>query len=84
MVPIWEDRPQPLATVYRRSACLPAVAAVLVSGQRRMTDLLDALQVLTMPAAEVSRHDPQGASFFNVNTPADLAAAERFLAQSGP
>jgi molybdopterin-guanine dinucleotide biosynthesis protein A len=56
---------------------LPTVTRLLGAGERRMTALLDALTVETIPEAEWRRLDPSGASVRNVNRPGDLAVAGR-------
>lgn len=78
-VPRWAGLPQPLLAVYRR-ACLPHVAAALAQGQRRLQDPLDALRVRWVREKELRGLDPEGRSFLNVNTPADLREAEALLA----
>lgn len=77
VVAIATDRgPEPLLAAYRRRV-LPKVTRLLGAGERRMTALLDALTVETIPEAEWRRLDPSGASVRNVNWPADLAVAGR-------
>ena len=73
----WEY--EPLHAVYSRS-CLPAVEAALAAGKGRMISFLDDVRVHVVEENELARFDPDGRSFFNVNTPADLAQAEAWLA----
>ena len=78
-VPRWNDRLQPLCAVYS-AACLPAIEASLAAGQKRMISFHDQVRVKVIEEAVVARFDPEGLSFFNLNTPEDLARAERLLA----
>lgn len=80
VVPYWEDRFQPLHAVYRRSV-LPLLAAQLERGELRPVYLFDKVRTLTIGADEIRRFDPEGLSFFNMNTPADYQAALMCWAQ---
>lgn len=72
---------EPLHALYRRS-CLPAIAARLAAGERRVQCFLPDVRVRAVTVDEIVRFDPTGLSFFNVNTPDDwrqaleLAAAQ--------
>ena len=72
VVPVSADRPQPLVACYR-----PSVAAsadrVLASGQRSLRALLDVIRVDWMTEPQWRALDPQGLSFMDVDSPADLA-----------
>jgi molybdopterin-guanine dinucleotide biosynthesis protein A len=71
---------EPLQAVYSKR-CLPAVQAALRRGDRRVTSFYPGLNLHTVEGPELDRLDPEGLSFFNVNTPEDLREAERILAQ---
>ena len=71
---------EPLHAVYSKG-CLPALEAALQHGERRMISFFPSLNLHTVEQEEIDRLDPQGLSFFNVNTPEDLRKAERILAQ---
>jgi molybdopterin-guanine dinucleotide biosynthesis protein A len=71
---------EPLHAVYRR-ACLPAIEAALASEDRRVISFFPRVLVLKVEGAELERLDPDGRSFFNVNTPQDLVEAERLIAE---
>jgi molybdopterin-guanine dinucleotide biosynthesis protein A len=79
VVPWRKGRFEPLLAVYRRETCLPALRLVLDQGQRRLIDFFPQVQVLKVSDAELSKLDPEGISFFNINTPEDLATAETML-----
>jgi molybdenum cofactor guanylyltransferase len=74
VVPYWEERYQPLHAVYRRGV-LPLLAGQLDRGELRPVHLFDKVRTLKIGADEVRRFDPEGLSFFNMNTPADYDAA---------
>jgi molybdopterin-guanine dinucleotide biosynthesis protein A len=79
IVPRVDGYPQGLLAIYRRT-CLGPVRASLEAGQRRVIGFYDRMRVLTVDEADYAPHDPHGLSFFNVNTPEDLAAARQHLA----
>jgi molybdopterin-guanine dinucleotide biosynthesis protein A len=76
VVPRWQGSLEPLHAVYARS-CVGAIRQVLRTGGQRMTDLLNTLSLRVIEEETIARFDPEGWSFFNVNTPEDLALAER-------
>ncbi len=82
VVPRRRGELEPLHAVYARS-CLPAVEAALAAGERRMVAFYPQVSVMTVEEDIVARFDPEGLSFFNVNTPQDLVQAERLLAEMG-
>jgi molybdopterin-guanine dinucleotide biosynthesis protein A len=81
VVPRWDDHFQTLHAVYRRRPCLEAVERALKENRRRMIGFYDDVRVVQVPSDLVARFDPDGLSFFNINTPEDLMAAERLLSQ---
>lgn len=74
VVPRWGDYPEPLHALYGK-ACLPAIRARLQASERKATSFFADVAVRTVARAELARFDPQGRSFTNVNTPAELEAA---------
>lgn len=79
-IPRREGEYEPLLAVYRRT-CLAAIQAALAAGQARMISFFPAVRVRPVEAAEWERVDPDGRSFFNVNTPDDLQRAEGMLSE---
>jgi molybdenum cofactor guanylyltransferase len=68
-------RLEPLVAVYQRSAALAAAAALLDGGaERSPRALLGALRARVVEEPEWRRVDPAGASFVDLDDPADLAA----------
>ena len=78
-VPVKDDRPQPLCAAYAET-CIDSLKARLEANQLRMTDWLDDIRVRRILDEDWQPLDPEGLSFFNLNTPDDLAKAEAMLA----
>jgi molybdopterin-guanine dinucleotide biosynthesis protein A/molybdopterin converting factor small subunit len=76
VVPRWGGRLQPLHAVYRRTV-LPFLEAQLANGELRPVFLYDKVETRIVEEDEIRRFDPDGDSFFNMNTPDDYAAALR-------
>ena len=74
VVPHWQGRFQPLHAVYRRSL-LPLLEGQLARGELRPVYLFDKVRTLRIDEDEIRRFDPEGSSFFNMNTPEDYAEA---------
>lgn len=66
-----EGRPQPLSGLYRRS-CLTCAKAMILSGDNRMKGLLERVDTVYVPIRDQ-------APFRNLNTPEELAEAEKLL-----
>ena len=79
-IPVVDGREQPMHAIYRRDPCRAAVATALARGDRRMISFLGDLRVLRVGEDELRRVDPLLRSFFNINTPEDLAEARRIAA----
>lgn len=75
VIPIVEGRPEPMHAIYRPEPCRAAIRAAVAEGQQRMIAFLDRVRVERVPESELRRFDPELRSFFNTNTPADLARA---------
>ena len=74
VVPVWQDRLQPLHAVYRRRV-VPHLQAQLATHRLRPVYLYDSVPTRKVPPAEIKRVDPEGLSFLNMNTQADYQAA---------
>jgi molybdopterin-guanine dinucleotide biosynthesis protein A len=74
VVPYWQGRFQPLHGVYRRSV-LPFLEGQLARGELRPIYLFDKVRTCRIDEDEIRRFDPEGLSFFNMNTPEDYAEA---------
>ncbi|MBW1645055.1 MAG: molybdenum cofactor guanylyltransferase [Deltaproteobacteria bacterium] len=79
VIPRTPDGLQPLHALYHRS-CLPAMAAELAAGHLKISSFFPRVRVRRLAAADF----PALAAphlFFNINTPADLAAARQLFAR---
>ena len=74
VAPYWEGRLQPLHAVYRRSV-LPLLEQQLQRDELRPVFLYDKVRTLKVEEDEIRAVDPDGSSFFNMNTPEDYAEA---------
>ena len=75
VVPMVNGYPQPLAAFYAAS-CLPVARDCLKgSGKHSLRELLKRLQVRYVNEAELLKADPILASFFDLDTPQDVAIA---------
>ena len=72
---------EPFHAIYRRQTCLPAVRDALDSGAWRVDSWFTNVKVMKFSIDEITRYDPMGISFFNINTPEDLKNAEEIAAQ---
>src|SRR3954470_4033998 len=74
VVPHWNGRFQPLHAVYRTSLW-QRLAEQLDRGELRPVTLFDRVRTRTVSEEDIGPFDPDGTSFFNMNTPEDYAAA---------
>ena len=79
VVPVWEGFHQTMHAVYRREPVLAAVEKALARGRRRMISFYGDVRVREISAETITQFDPLGQTFYNVNTPADLAQAHRLI-----
>ncbi len=63
-----------------RMAAAAEIAAALARGERRAETMVDRLGVVTVPFADLEIGGAAVDPFFNINTPEELAQAERLLA----
>lgn len=74
---------QPMHALYHRN-CLPVMESLISTRDLKIHRLADhpALRVRLVAPEELSLVDPEGRSFYNVNTPADLEAARSLHGQA--
>lgn len=82
VVPHFDDKFQPLHALYHRNNCLPAIRRSLSENLKRMISFYPLVSVYKIASKQVKSFDPVGQSFKNVNTPEDLADAERTFIQT--
>lgn len=71
---------EPLHAVYARS-CLPTMEAHLAAGRLALWEVVADLRTHYLDEAEYRPLDPEGLSFFNLNSPGDLERADRIAAR---
>jgi molybdopterin-guanine dinucleotide biosynthesis protein A len=74
---------QPLCAIYSRR-CLPVIADLLAEGEVKVDRFYNLVALQEVSEARLRRVDPRLLSFFNVNTPADLAAVAALLDTPAP
>jgi molybdopterin-guanine dinucleotide biosynthesis protein A len=74
VVPVWNDRPQPLVALYRRTL-RPTLDAMVAGGERRLQAVARLPRVHRVDADALRPLDPEGESFRSLNTPDEYAAA---------
>lgn len=72
----------PLAAVYRASACLLAFESAVERGELKITDAFRGLDVVIVSEEEAKVADPGLLSFWNANRPEALAEIEALLGES--
>ena len=77
VVPVVGGHPQPLAAFYASSCLEPIRARLEGDGKRSLRAVLEQLNVLYVNEAELLAVDPGLHSFFDLDTPQDLLAAEQ-------
>jgi len=80
-VPVVRGYQEPLHAVYKRTSALEAFEMALNTGKRRPTDAYGGLDLVRIPEDVLKELDPRLESFWNLNTPEDLAQAEARLKQ---
>jgi molybdenum cofactor guanylyltransferase len=78
-IPRTADGLQPLCAVYNKSAA-SVLRQRIDAGRLKVTDALTELRLRVVTQDEISKYDPDGTLFFNVNTPDDHAKAARHAA----
>ena len=77
VVPLVHGHPQPLAAFYAASCLDPLLAILRGSGKRSLRHALEALNVRYVDERELLAVDPGLRSFFDLDTPQDLAVARK-------
>ena len=78
VVPVVDGYEEPLHALYHRR-CLPAIAARLAAGQRRVISFMPDVRTRYVPEERLRTVDPTLRSFFNTNTPEEWAEALALL-----
>ena len=75
VVPMVNGHPQPLAAFYATSA-LEVMRASMAAGDKSLRGMLKKVDVRYVSEAELREYDPQLRSFFDLDTPQDVLAAQ--------
>ena len=80
VIPDLAGKLQPMHAVYAKT-CLPVLRSLVEAGRLKVQDLCMSpqLQVHRIPEAAFRDVDPELRSFFNINTPDDLAKAKKWI-----
>lgn len=80
VIPDVEGKLQPMHAVYSK-ACLPVLRTLVEGGTLKVQELCNCpeLRVHRIPHSEFMAADPELRSFFNINTPDDLAMAKKWI-----
>jgi molybdopterin-guanine dinucleotide biosynthesis protein A len=81
IVPKWRGWIEPLHAIYSRR-CLSAMKNCLTRGELKIDSFLAQVSVRYIDKTEIEPIDPQGLSFYNINTERDLEKAEQLLGGS--
>jgi molybdopterin-guanine dinucleotide biosynthesis protein A len=80
VVPRWQGELETLHTFYS-CACIPMIEPILQRGGGRIIEFYERIGVRYVEPNEIIPLDPQGLSFFNVNSPEDWARAQELAAR---
>jgi len=82
VVPRAADGYHPLCACYTQ-ACAEPIRQRVDRGELKVLDLFDDVHVRTIDPVEIAAFDPDGLLLLNINTPDDLARAERGRRRTG-
>ena len=77
VIPLSAEGYEPLHCVYRRETCLPVIEWALDNDQWKLIAWFSKVKVRALTLDECRASDPRGLAFRNVNTPQELAEAEK-------
>lgn len=80
VVPRWQGELEPLHAFYSRE-CLPVIEPILAHGGGRIIELYERVSTRYVEPDEIAHFDPEGWSFFNINTPEDWERARELESQ---
>ncbi|MBT3188834.1 MAG: molybdenum cofactor guanylyltransferase [Anaerolineae bacterium] len=77
VIPKTEYGYEPLHALYRRDACIPPIEAALDADKWKVISWFDQVKVHALSPEESAVFNPDGLTFWNLNTPEDFASAEK-------
>ncbi|MCJ7764097.1 MAG: molybdenum cofactor guanylyltransferase [Dehalococcoidales bacterium] len=81
LAPRLGDNIEPLHAIYSQN-CLPAIARLLEARNKKVVDLFGKVRVRYLSQEVIERYDPEHRSFFNINSPDELAEARAIIEES--
>jgi molybdopterin-guanine dinucleotide biosynthesis protein A len=78
IIPVTTKGPQPLCAIYSKR-CIKPIEAQLHKEASKIVRFFSKVRVKEVPEEAIRQVDPDLDSFFNINTPEDLAASESIL-----
>jgi len=82
VVPRWQDEFEPLHAIYSRN-CIAAIESVLRQATGALSSFTRTSSCVTWSRKRSFRFDPEGLSFFNINSPDDWIRAQELVARTG-
>jgi len=79
IVPRWRGELETLHAFYARQ-CIPVIEPILLRGGGRIVEIYETVDVRYVEPIEIARFDPEGLTFFNVNSPEDWKRAQALAA----
>jgi len=76
VIPETDQGLEPLQAVYRRASCLPAIESTLAADQWKVIAWFPDVKVRVLSPQETAQFNPDGLTFWNLNTPEEFADAE--------
>lgn len=83
VIPRTSHGAEPFHSVYRRETCLPLVEKVMEAGLWRADSWFGEARMRYLSEEEIKKNDCDGLAFMNVNTPEELAKAEKLVERAG-
>ncbi len=77
VIPKTENGYEPFHALYRRDTCIPPIEAALDAKKWKVISWFDAVKTHALGPKETARFNPDGLTFWNLNTPEDFAKAEK-------
>lgn len=82
VIPKTEHGYEPLHALYRRETCTPAIEAALDADKWKVISWFDDVKVRALTVEETTAFNPDGLTFWNLNTPEDFASAEKYASNN--
>jgi len=82
VLPHWQGEVEPLHAIYSRQ-CTAIIETILRRGGRRIIEFYPTIRVRYLEPEEITHFDPEGLSFFNINSLEDWERAQELAARQG-